>query len=1069
MLNIKKFWTGIRIVAKAVLSSDTKGELEVDDSSGKLNYHNGSTRSPIVTESHSATIINKTIDADDNTILDLEVDNLKAGVLNTSTTLAGATDAQIPSALATKTYIDDKTAAQNDASEITFTPSGTISATNVQAAIEELDGDIQGHITDATDAHDASAISITSIPTIAATDVQGALTELQSDISTVGSDLGAHIVDAVDAHDASAISNIPSGNLAATDVQSALNELQSDIDTRVTSSTTSIDNHIARFDGTTGKIIQDGSTAVLSDAGALSGLTQLDVDNIRLDGNTISTTDTNGNLTLAPNGTGLVTTSNTVDLNGLIQFASTNDTASGSNATLTTPTTKVIRLTNAALVSIDGIPGGVDAREVIIENATGVIISINNDTGATTANRIYTGTGSTLLLAVNASIALSYDSTSSRWRIIGGSGSGSSGGGLDIYYSQNFETLANISTFSTGNNATFLGGGSLQGTLAIDTSAPIAGTKSLKYTQAAGSLNDYFASDIISIDLKERSNDSGMTLYFEYNGNDNDMKFVVYDVTNSQILSSAAAFVKSAGKATRYSLSFFVPSNCTQIRWGAQVLVANNGKILYIDDVEFSTDPFMEGDLIQMTDWQSYTPTFQGFGTPTSVEFQYRRVGSNVEIEGKFVSGTSTAVEARIGLPTGLTSAGTGTIASLKQVGTSFSGTSANVTYQNAAQILVEPSVTYLTVQAHSTLSLSKINGNTLISSGNTFTFFASVPIQGWSASTPHVLTPVDTFSTDTAALVYAGSATYTLSTLANAPVGTFITFTYAANTNTRTQTTTAPTQTTADMNANGIQLFTRAYNAASTAASPAVVAIQIGKGLKGVTKLLYKSTGKVTPGTLDTDNISSTAQIGAYIKSYSENTGVLLIDAGYAVLNTNTGSSFIFEDTTTAASGYLVINASKSAALTAVPTPLTVYLKDVKTSGTAGGTATSGSYQTRTLNTVEGDTSFVTLSSNQFTLSAGIYEIEAIAPAGIVSEHKAKLFNVTTSSDQILGSASYTSSSDLTQTISSIVGRVMLSQSNTFEIRHRVAVTRSSNGFGLNSSFGDSEVYTQVKIKKVG
>tara|TARA_R110002072_G_C7951399_1_gene533222 strand:- start:740 stop:2452 length:1713 start_codon:yes stop_codon:yes gene_type:complete len=40
---------------------------------------------------------------------------------------------------------------------------------------------------------------------------------------------------------------------------------------------------------------------------ALAGLTQLDVDNVRVNTNTISTTDTNGNLVLAPNGTGTVT------------------------------------------------------------------------------------------------------------------------------------------------------------------------------------------------------------------------------------------------------------------------------------------------------------------------------------------------------------------------------------------------------------------------------------------------------------------------------------------------------------------------------------------------------------------------------------------------------------------------------------------------------------------------------------------------------------------------------------------------------------------------------------------
>jgi len=47
------------------------------------------------------------------------------------------------------------------------------------------------------------------------------------------------------------------------------------------------------------------STATLT-SGALSGVTQLDVDNVRIDGNTISTTDSNGNLTLSPNGYGTV-------------------------------------------------------------------------------------------------------------------------------------------------------------------------------------------------------------------------------------------------------------------------------------------------------------------------------------------------------------------------------------------------------------------------------------------------------------------------------------------------------------------------------------------------------------------------------------------------------------------------------------------------------------------------------------------------------------------------------------------------------------------------------------------
>jgi hypothetical protein len=60
----------------------------------------------VVGTSDNQTLTTKTIDADNNTISNLETDNLKAGVLNISTTLASATDTQIPSALATKTYIE---------------------------------------------------------------------------------------------------------------------------------------------------------------------------------------------------------------------------------------------------------------------------------------------------------------------------------------------------------------------------------------------------------------------------------------------------------------------------------------------------------------------------------------------------------------------------------------------------------------------------------------------------------------------------------------------------------------------------------------------------------------------------------------------------------------------------------------------------------------------------------------------------------------------------------------------------------------------------------------------------
>ena len=61
------------------------------------------------------------------------------------------------------------------------------------------------------------------------------------------------------------------------------------------------------------KLVNDGITIGSDDTSLggtitdLNGLTSIDVDNLTLDGNTLSSTDSNGNIALAPNGTGSVT------------------------------------------------------------------------------------------------------------------------------------------------------------------------------------------------------------------------------------------------------------------------------------------------------------------------------------------------------------------------------------------------------------------------------------------------------------------------------------------------------------------------------------------------------------------------------------------------------------------------------------------------------------------------------------------------------------------------------------------------------------------------------------------
>jgi hypothetical protein len=157
------------------------------------------------------------------------------------------------------------------------------------------------------------------------------------------------------------------------------------------------------------------------------------------------------------------------------------------------------------------------------------------------------------------------------------------------------------------------------------------------------------------------------------------------------------------------------------------------------------------------------------------------------------------------------------------------------------------------------------------------------------------------------------------------------------------------------------------------------------------------------------------------------------------------------------------------------VPSVQVAYLKDVKSSGTDGGTFTSGSYQTRTLNTLEGD-NFVQLTNgttgtdgtaNRFILPAGKYLAEGFSSAYLVQGNKLRLYNVTDSSIQLLGMQRFNNDSgEVDQAI--ISGVFEIASSKTFELQHRCQITIVSNGLGVAVSFGDNETHSQIKITKL-
>lgn len=94
MANVfRRFYEGIKIVPKVTSTVAGAGDLDFDTTGNKLNIHNGTTASPIVTESHTATLTNKTFNADGtgNSITNIENADIKAAAAIALNKLAATT------------------------------------------------------------------------------------------------------------------------------------------------------------------------------------------------------------------------------------------------------------------------------------------------------------------------------------------------------------------------------------------------------------------------------------------------------------------------------------------------------------------------------------------------------------------------------------------------------------------------------------------------------------------------------------------------------------------------------------------------------------------------------------------------------------------------------------------------------------------------------------------------------------------------------------------------------------------------------------------------------------------
>ncbi len=217
---------------------------------------------------------------------------------------------------------------------------------------------------------------------------------------------------------------------------------------------------------------------------------------------------------------------------------------------------------------------------------------------------------------------------------------------------------------------------------------------------------------------------------------------------------------------------------------------------------------------------------------------------------------------------------------------------------------------------------------------------------------------------------------------------------------------------------------------------------------------------------------------------------GVLVKD-GTATFQTAAGSPLVFEGATADAheTTFAITDPTADRTITfpdasfTVPTAGGLFASyavicDEKSAGSNGGAFTSGSWQTRDLNTEITDVDgIVSISSNEFVLSTGSYLLKWSAPACQVDMHQTRLYDVTGTASIISGSSEnaestmtgYPAEDNKVATKSVGFARVTVGAgvTNTYKIEHRCFVTRSDHGLGVGGNFGELERFTIVEIYK--